>query len=775
MFRRNSILCGSFLFTVASVAACAGTASQSQVTPRSSASPMQPTTAPSSPPEPDTARPSAAATEFVEGRYLPDSDPLNEKGWSFTSGQNGSPTGARGTQPFSLDAFYKIRYVTEPRWAPKGDRLLFVLKTDQLKKGKSNSDIYLMNADGSGLRQMTYSKSYDGDPRWAPDGKSFLFVSSRGGGTQLWRMSTDGGGPQKLTEVSTGIDSATWAPDGKSIAFISTVYPQCAADDACNKKAAKRKKDNPLKAHVADDLLFRHWTSYEDERRRHILLYDLASKKVRDLTPGDKHATAFAGGFTFAPDAKEICYTGNGTEGNAKAWTTNKDLFVVSLKEGAKAINLTASNPAYDGDPRYSPDGTRIAFRRQAIPGYESDVFRLAIYHRQTGKTRLLTSEYNDWVLDYAWGNDNTSIVFKGAAHGRFPLFQLNVETGALQRLAIPSVHQFALSSTNRLVFTHSQVDQPGELILSNGDGTQAKRVTYFNRKIVETYDLRPVEEAWVAGAGGRKVHVFIVKPHGFHKGKRYPLIINVHGGPQYQWSNSFRGDWQVYPAKGYVVAFFNPHGSIGYGQDYTRAISQDWAGKVYDDVMKVTDMLSELPYVDKKRMGAMGWSYGGYMMNWLLGHTDRFRAIASMMGIYDLVSFYGATEELWFPEWDLGGPPWQNLKKYRELSPSTYTAKFKTPTLIITGEKDYRVPYFESLQLFTALRRRGVPSRLVVFPNDGHWPHSVRSMPLYYAAHVDWFHRYLGGQPCPYKVEEMVSGTAFDKDEKPTSSEKER
>ena len=257
-----------------------------------------------------------------------------------------------------------------------------------------------------------------------------------------------------------------------------------------------------------------------------------------------------------------------------------------------------------------------------------------------------------------------------------------------------------------------------------------------------------------------------MVKPHGFKKGKKYPAILNVHGGPQSQWSDSLRGDWQVYPGAGYVVVFANPHGSTGYGQDFTRAISEDWGGKVYEDVMAVADAMEAWDFVDPKRMGAMGWSYGGYMMNWILGHTNRFAAIASMMGIYDLDSFYGATEELWFPEFDLGGPAWTEVEAYRKWSPAESASRFQTPTLVVTGELDYRVPYTQSLQLFTALRRQDVPARLVVFPNDGHWPSYVRSMPLYYAAHLDWFHRYLGGAPSPWPVEDLVAGTAFDESE---------
>ena len=283
------------------------------------------------------------------------------------------------------------------------------------------------------------------------------------------------------------------------------------------------------------------------------------------------------------------------------------------------------------------------------------------------------------------------------------------------------------------------------------------QQLTFLNAQLESEVDIRPSESIWVDGAGGDKVQVFIVKPHNFDPSKKYPLVLNIHGGPQQMWMNSFRGDWQVYPGAGYVVAYPNIHGSNGYGQAFCRAISGDWGGKAFEDVMLVTDALAKLDYVDSTRMGAMGWSYGGYMMNWLQGHTRRFKCLASMMGVYDLRSMWGTTEELWFPEFELQGRPWTS-DMYQKWSPSSYIDRFATPTLIITGERDYRVSYTQSLQYFTALQSRDIPSRLIVFKNDGHWPNTLKSMPVYYNAHLDWFHRYLGGDPAPWDVTKQIN-----------------
>jgi len=697
--------------------------------------------------------------------YDPAADPKNKGGFNLLATRSPTDPKAAARKPMTIAALYDVPSVADPRWSPDGKQILFTVTRHNLKAGKSNAEIYRVNADGSDLRRMTHHDGADTHPRWAPDGRSFLFLSARGGKLQVWRMPVDGGEPEQLTHLATGAGEPEWTPDGSRVVFTSRVFPEFGADDAKNAARLKAMKKSPLRAYMADELLYRHWTAYRSGRRTHLLALRVKGGAVTDLTPGDFESPAFSlggGGFDISPDGKEVCFESNRDAPSARAWTTNKDLWVAPIS-GGPAKNLTDSNEAFDGDPHYAPNGSAIAYLRQERPGYESDLFSVALYDRKAGTSRVITGGLKNWVMDMRWTPDSEALVLKVAEKGRFPLYRLNVKSGKLTRLALPAARQFALSSRGRLAFTYSRVDRPAELFTAKADGTMPRRLTFFSKAVVETYDLRPAEELWFEGADGKKVHTFIVKPHGFQEGKRYPIIVNVHGGPQYQWTDRFRGDWQVYTAKGYVVAFPNPHGSIGYGQAYTAAISKDWGGKVYEDVMKVTDALAKLPYVDETRMGAMGWSYGGYMMDWILGHTTRFKALCSMMGVYDLVAEFGATEELWFPEWDVGGTPWDHPDAYRKWSPSTYAKNFATPTLVMTGEKDYRVPYTQSLELFTALRRRGVPARLIVLPNDGHWPSWVKSMPLYYAAHLDWFHRYLGGGPSPWDIKKLVQGGGYE------------
>jgi dipeptidyl aminopeptidase/acylaminoacyl peptidase len=465
-------------------------------------------------------------------------------------------------------------------------------------------------------------------------------------------------------------------------------------------------------------------------------------------------------GYNFSPDSKELCFVSNHDQ-HPEA-STNADLWVVPVT-GGDPVNITSENKAWDGTPIYSPDGKYIAYRTQKIPGYESDKFRIALFNRISKETKIITENFDNWINDFLWNYDSKTIFFTGDVEGYSPLYKIDIASGSITKVTgQKSVLGFDISPNGKFIYyTASYIDKPREIYLLKLTNDLTMKLTDFNKKFLEDVDVRPSEKMWIKGVGGKYVEVFIVKPHNFDSNKKYPLILNVHGGPQAQWMDSFRGDWQVYPGSGYIVAFPNPHGSTGFGQDFTDEISSDWGGLVFDDLMKITDSLETLPYVDKKRIGAMGWSYGGYMMNWFQAKTKRFKCLASMMGLFDLTSMWGSTEELWFPNWDLKGQPW-NSDLYSKWSPSNYVKNFSTPTLIITGEKDYRVPYTQSIEYFSTLQTLGIDSRLIIFKNDGHWPSSVKSMPLYYDAHLDWFHKYLGGDPAPYDVNEMVKNLSF-------------
>ncbi len=672
---------------------------------------------------------------------------------------------------FTIEDLYRVRTVSNLQISPDGKWAIFAVTASELAKAKRATRLWRMDVDGRNLRQMTFGDKSDSSPLFSPDGRWISFISSRDGDANLYLLPTEGGEARQLTRISTGVSDPVWAPDSRSIAFASEVYPECGADDACNKKTAERWEKGALKAHMADRLLYRHWNEWKDGRRAHILLVTVQTGEVKDFTPGDIDTPSFqlAGPvqYDFAPDGSALVCVSN--HDPRPASSTNNDLWLIPLADpSAKPINITASNPAYDGSPKYSPDGKYIAFRMQKLPGYESDRFRLALHDLALGTSRVLTESFDNWVEDFEWSEDSKAIYFIGPREGQTPVLRLDLANGVITPVLMDrTIDEFRLlKGENGLLYIRRSTGEPAEIYharITSGKASQPSRLTRFNEALESEVDIRPAESMWVEGAGGARVQVFIVKPHGFVAGRKYPLILNVHGGPQMQWSDGFRGDWQVYPGAGYVVAFPNPRGSTGYGQEFTARISGDWGGMVFEDLMRVTDALEKLPYVDRDRMGAMGWSYGGYMMNWFEGHTDRFKAIASMMGVYNLTSMYGSTEELWFPEWDLKGQPW-NSGLYEKWSPDRYVTNSKTPCLVITGEKDYRVPYTQSLELFTALQKRGVPSRLIVYADAGHWP-SWYEMALYYTAHLEWFQKYLGGGPPPWRTEDFLRNAIFDRD----------
>jgi dipeptidyl aminopeptidase/acylaminoacyl peptidase len=674
---------------------------------------------------------------------------------------------------FTLEDLYRVKSVSEPAISPDGKTVVYSVASNDWAAKKKTVALWRIDADGKNARPLTFSGTHDEHPFYSPDGRTLAFVSTRAGDQQVFFLPLEGGEPEQKTFFPGGVQSPAFSRDGRLLVFCADVFPDCGADVACNRKGTEAREKNQIKAYLADALLYRHWTEWKEGKRAHVLVLDLhetdAKKALRDLTPGDFDSPVFAlgggHGFDLSPDGAELAFSSN--RDSDAALSTNADVFTVPVAGDAAALaspkNLTASSAGFDGSPRYSPDGRFLAFLRQMTPRYEADRFRIILRDRTTGAERDLTAGFDDTLRDFEFSKDGARIFFTADVKGRTPLYEIVLVTGAIRAVSSNgTLDAWALASDGTFaVAARRRIGSPLELYrlsLEKGTDETGQRLTTHNAALEQEVDFRPGEEMTVAGAAGKPVQVWIVKPHGFDPAKKYPLILNIHGGPQQQWADSYRGDWQVYPGAGYVVAFPNPHGSTGFGQAYTSAISGDWNGRVMTDIEKVADALEQLPYIDRDRIGAMGWSWGGYATMWLEGHTTRFKALAAMMGVYDLRAMYSSTEEIWFPEWDLKGAPWENFVLYRAQSPSEFVKAFKTPCLVITGEKDFRVPYTQSLEFFTDLQRRGVPSRLIVFEKAGHWP-SAFEMGLYYAAHLDWFHRFLGGAASPWKPEDLVSG----------------
>lgn len=653
---------------------------------------------------------------------------------------------------------YRITSVNGVALSPDAKRIVYSAGNTSLQTLKSNRRIVVADCNGGNATDIVVSENC-ASPMWSTDGRSVYYtdMSTDSTAMQLYVYDLSTRESRALTSYALGVADGVVSPDGRYVAFSAEVYPEFGADAERTMARRKSKDTGRVHAHLADSLLYRHWTEYADGRVTHLMVCDLGSGEVTDVTPGTQTLLFTPSGdrlFAWSPDSRELCYVSNHDSHHEAS--TNADLWLVPVT-GGTARCITSGNKAWDGTPLYSPDGRYIAYRSQAIPGYESDCFRLSIYDRQQGTHRVLTGHFDNWVEDFAWSADSRTIYFNADVNGYMPIYQTTLD-GRITRL-VPDVVAGSVVTDSRgtFFFTSSTTGKPIALYRHDTKQRRTTQLTHYNDALEAEVDFRPSEVMWVRGAGGDSVQCFIVKPHGFDPSKRYPLVMNVHGGPQMQWMNSFRADWQVYPGAGYVVAYPNPHGSTGRGQAFCAAISGDWGGKVFEDVMLVADALEQQPYVDPDRMAAMGWSYGGYMMNWIQGHTRRFKCLASMMGLYDVPSMWGTTEELWFPNHEFNGQPW-NSDLYQKWNPAAYSRQFATPTLILTGERDYRVSYTQSLQYFNTLQTMGIPSRLIVFSNDGHWPSNMRSMPVYYNAHLEWFHRWLGGDPAPWDTQMMIN-----------------
>jgi len=659
-------------------------------------------------------------------------------------------------RPMTPEDLLAMARISDPQLSPDGTRVLYTVGVPDMGANRIARDVWMATIATGEARNLTRN-GRDGGARWSPDGRTIAFVSTRSNGTQIYAMNADGAGePRPLTALSTGADNLVWAPDGRSIAFTSEVFPDC-TDDACNKAKAAEREKNPVHARVYEGLLYRHWTAWRDGTRVHLFVMPSSGGTPRDLTAGadyDVPPLEREGPhpIAFAPDSRTICFTA--VTDRVEATSTNADLFEVDVTGGSPKRLTT--NPGFDGAPTYSPDGAAIAYRSQARAGYESDKWRLMVLDRKSGRSSSLTDGFDRSVDTPAWSTDSRTIYFNAEDRGAMPVFsiagRLSDGVGATMPKAVtPGMFdgEFAVGANGTLVVARSSLTSPAELFAIDRNGPP-KPVTHHNSTLLASLDLAKPESFTFKGAGGTDVQGFLVRPPGFDAAQKYPVLMLLHGGPQTQWGNtwSFRWNAQTFASPGYVVVMINRRGSTGFGQKFTDDITLDWGGKPYEDLMLGLDhVLATFPYTDRDRVGAAGASYGGFMIDWMASQAKgRFRVLVSHAGVYDQTSMY-ATEELWFPEHDFGGTPWSNPQAYQKMSPHTYAqefGKYKTPTLVIAGEQDYRVPYTQSLEFYNTLQRQGVPSKLIVFPDEGHWILKPQNSLFWYREVLDWLGQHL-------------------------------
>ncbi len=648
-------------------------------------------------------------------------------------------------RPFDVNALMELKRIGDPQISPDGNLVSFTVQSVDVAANKKPQQIWTVPIAGGTPRQITRDGESNSRARWAPDAKRIAYVSDRSGTSQIWMMDPDGSNAKQVTFLSTEADGVMFSPDGKNLLFTSEVYPECGADDGCNRRNLEADRNSKVHARIYTELLYRHWTQWQSKRRVHLLVIPVTGGAAKDLTPGNRDVPPFSLGgpddYDIAPDGQEVCYSVN--TNTVPAASTDSDLFVVPVN-GGETRKITF-NPGADSGPKYSPDGRYLAWRSQKRAGYESDRWELMVLERATGKVTPVTASMDRQVNSFTWSPDSANLFFTTGDRGRQGISLISVNGGAVHAVAggDNELDDMQLTRDGKtMVYMQMTGASPNEIYRAASTGGAPVALTHLNDGVLNAHQTMPLEEFWVTSPDNTRIHSFLVKPYGFEPGKKYPVMMMIHGGPQGAWGHawSYRWNQQVFAAAGYVVVMPNPRGSIGYGQKLTDEINSDWGGHAFEDIMAVTDyVVSNLPYADSSKLTAAGASYGGYMIDWLLGHTQRFKAMVTHDGVYDLPSMFGATEELWFPLWEFGGPPWEKPEVYEKWSPSQYVKEFRTPTLVIHGEQDFRVPYTQGLQLFTALQMQKVPSKLLLFPDEGHWVLKPQNSVLWYRTVIDW------------------------------------
>ncbi len=683
--------------------------------------------------------------------------------------------------------------------SPDGQWLAYSVTAVDLHQNTKTTEWWLQKIAGGAPFKIAVTQPGDSGLQFSADGRRILFLSSRSGGQQVWLAEFDSAtgaasNAKQLTRIATEADNAIWSPDGKSIVFTSAVYPDCPAittadfvtGDRCNAARDKAAANNPVKAQIWTQLLYRHWDRFTGDKRSHLFLIAVESGGVRDLTPANPHDVppfSLEGGgcgCAFAPDAKELAFTDNPDP--VPAISTSPRIYTLDLTNPADKPVQISTSAGGNFNPAYSPDGKSIAWRSQARAGYESDKFRLVVYDRETKTIKDLLPKFDYWVDEFAWAPSlSHAIYFASGTQGEEPIFAIDgigFGTGVGRN---PFILKLTTGSSygglhptadgKELIATRVTVTSPGEAVVLGVSGvghtlrdivfsagtpvpdvlnelSTRSGVTHLNDALLAQLDLSPMEPFWFTASDGTKVEGFLVKPPHFDPAKKYPVKFLIHGGPQGAWDDSWSYRWnpELFAANGYVVVMVNPRGSTGYGQALVDGVNGDWGGKPFTDLMTGLDYAEQhYPFIDKTRECALGASYGGYMANWILGHTNRFKCIVSHDGMFNAESAFGSTEELWFNTWEFKGAPWDYYGKpdyenpFRKWSPSLSAKNFKTPTLVIHSQHDYRLDLSEGLQLFTTLQLRHVPSKMLYFPDESHWVLKPQNSQLWWKTVNDW------------------------------------
>jgi dipeptidyl aminopeptidase/acylaminoacyl peptidase len=665
------------------------------------------------------------------------------------------PAAAAEPHPFTVQDLLAMDRISEPQPSPKGDRVVFVVRTTDMEANRGRTDLWMVNADGSGLLRLTTDPAADNNPRWAPDGSSLYFLSTRSGSSQVWRIPASGGDAVQVTNLPLDVANLTVSPDGSRLAFSLEVFVDCPTI-ACTKERVDQKGKTKASGQLyqGDAGFFRHWDTWSAGQRNHLFVMPIAGTggEPVDVSRGlnaDAPSRPFGGAeeFTFSPDGKTLVFAARDA-GREEPWSTDFDLYQVPVDGSQPPRNLTDANPAWDTQPVFSPDGKTLAYLAMARPGFEADLFRIKLRDLSTGRERVLAEAWDRSPNEVLFSPDGRTLYATATDTGQTPLFAIDVASGKVTKLVGDGHVREPKVSGDRIVFGRDTLRSPTELYTARRDGSSLTQITRINQEKVAAAAMGEAEQFSFKGANNDTVYGWMTKPVGFQAGQKYPLAFIIHGGPQGSSSNEFHYRWnpQVYAGAGYAVVQIDFHGSTGYGQAFTDAIRADWGGKPLMDLQKGLEAaLARYPWIDGDRSCALGASYGGFMINWIAGNwPDRFQCLVNHDGVFDQRMMYYGTEELWFPEWEQGGPYWQNPAGYEKHNPVLFVDRWKTPMLVVHGELDYRIPVDQGLGAFNTLQRRGIPSQLLIFPDENHWVLKPANSVLWHQTVLGWLDRWL-------------------------------
>jgi len=669
----------------------------------------------------------------------------------FVVAGSGFAAGLDQTHPFSIHDMLAMERLSDPQVSPDGRLIAFVLSKTDLEENKGLTDLWLVGADGTALRRLTSHKASDSNPRWAPDGKSIWFVSARSDTSQVWRIAIDGGEAEQVTEQPLDVGNLIVAPDGRHIAFTMEVFPDCNTPAETKEKLDEIEK-RKTSGRIYENIFVRHWDTWKDGRRSHLFVMPAAGGKAVDVMSGmdaDTPSKPFGGPeeMTFTPDGKGVIFAARDV-GAEEPWSTDFDLYLVPVDGSELPQCLTEKNDAWDTNPVFSPDGKTLAYLAMARPRYESDRFRIILRRWPGNLERVLTEDWDRSPSSICFSADGKTIYTTASNTGQRSLFAIDVKTGAARTIVKEGRAGSPGIAADRIIYGLSNLSSPVEFYSVNPDGSDVRQITSINSEKVTAARTGQYEQFTFAGWNDETVYCYVVKPIDFDPDKKYPVAFLIHGGPQGSFGNSFHYRWnpQVYAAAGYAAVMVDFHGSTGYGQAFCDSIRGDWGGKPLEDLQKgLAAALERYPWMDGERVGALGASFGGYMINWIAGNwPERFDCLVNHDGNLDERMAYFDTEELWFPEWDHLGTPWDNPENYEKHNPVNFVKNWKTPMLVIHGAQDFRVADTQGLGTFNALQRRGIPSKLLYFSDENHWVMKPANSILWHKTVIAWLDQWL-------------------------------